>query len=69
MKEYAKDKMVIYISHRLGLAVDADCVILFENGQICESGCHADLMNQNGKYADLFRKQTMNYIDEHEERI
>lgn len=69
MKEYAKDKMVIYISHRLGLAVDADRVILFENGQICESGYHADLMKQNGKYADLFSKQTMNYIDEHEERI
>ncbi|MBP3325589.1 MAG: ABC transporter ATP-binding protein [Coprococcus sp.] len=64
MKEYAKDKMVLYISHRLGLAVEADRVILFENGQVCESGQHSDLMQQDGKYADLFRKQAMNYVDE-----
>ena len=64
MKKYAKDKMVIYISHRLGLAVEADRVILFENGQVCEMGHHSELMKKNGKYADLFRKQTMNYVDE-----
>ena len=64
MKKYAKEKMVLYISHRLGLAVEADRVILFENGQVCEMGSHSDLMKQNGKYADLFRKQTMNYVDE-----
>lgn len=67
MKKYAKDKMVLYISHRLGLAVDADRVILLENGQIYESGKHADLMKMNGKYAELFRKQTMNYVNEQEE--
>lgn len=55
-------RSVIFISHRLSSAVLADRVILMENGQITETGTHAELMHQNGKYASMFRRQAENYL-------
>lgn len=56
------DKTVLFISHRLSTAVLADRIYLFENGEIAEQGSHEFLMQQNGKYADMFRKQAQNYV-------
>ena len=56
------DKTVLFISHRLSTAVLADRIYLFENGRIVEQGSHEKLMGQNGKYADMFRKQAENYV-------
>ena len=36
---------------------------MLEHGKIVESGTHEELMNLNGKYADMFKKQAQNYID------
>ncbi len=55
---------MIFISHRLSSAVMADRIYLMENGTVAESGTHASLMAQNGKYADLFRKQANTYYTE-----
>jgi ATP-binding cassette subfamily B protein len=56
------DKTVVFISHRLSTAVLADRIYLFENGRIIEAGNHEMLMQRNGKYADMFRKQAENYV-------
>lgn len=56
------DKTVLFISHRLSTAALADRIYLFENGRIVEQGSHEMLMGQNGKYADMFRKQAENYV-------
>lgn len=56
------DKTVVFISHRLSTAVLADTVYLFEDGRIAEQGSHEVLMQRNGKYADMFRKQAENYV-------
>ncbi len=56
------DKTVIFISHRLSAAMLADRIFLFEHGRIAEQGTHRMLMQQNGKYADMFRKQAQNYV-------
>jgi ATP-binding cassette subfamily B protein len=56
------DKTVVFISHRLSTAVLADRIYLFENGRIVEKGSHEMLMQRNGKYADMFRKQAENYV-------
>ena len=63
MMEIGKDKGMIFISHRLSSAVAADRIYMLENGEIIESGTHAELMAQNGKYADMFRKQAQNYVE------
>jgi ATP-binding cassette subfamily B protein len=61
--ELAKDKTVIFISHRLSTTVMADRIYLLENGEIIEVGSHSELLNRYGKYADMFHKQAEKYID------
>lgn len=59
--EAGRDKTVIFISHRLYSACLADKIYMFENGEIIEQGSHEELMQLNGKYADMFNKQAKNY--------
>ena len=65
--EETRNKMVIYISHRLSSAVLSDRIYVFENGTVSESGSHAELMEKNGVYAEMFTMQASNYKDEEEE--
>ena len=62
MRRAAKGRSVIFISHRLSSAVDADRIYLMENGSIAEVGNHSELMALNGKYAEMFRLQAENYV-------
>lgn len=57
----ANEKTVIFISHRLSTTRMADRIYMFENGGIIESGSHEELMEQNGKYAEMFRLQAEKY--------
>lgn len=57
----AGEATVIFISHRLSTTRDADCIYMFENGEIIEQGTHQELMKQNGQYADMFRCQAKYY--------
>ena len=66
MMRAAKGKSMIFISHRLSSAVDADRIYLLENGAIAEVGDHATLMQKNGKYAKMFRLQAENYVGKEE---
>ena len=61
MSEIAEDKTVIFISHRLSTTVMADRIYMFENGEIIENGSHEELMKKDGKYAEMFKKQAVNY--------
>lgn len=55
--ELSKTKTVILISHRLANVVDSDEIFMLENGSIIESGCHDELMNNEGPYEKLFTEQ------------
>ena len=63
MTRAAEGRSVIFISHRLSSAVDADRIYLMENGTVTESGTHAELMALGGKYAEMFDLQAQNYVD------
>lgn len=55
---------VIFISHRLSATRDADRIYMFENGTVIEQGTHAELMELNGKYAEMWKLQAQNYLAE-----
>lgn len=57
----AEDKTLILVSHRLSGVKDMDRILFMENGSIVEMGNHQELMNQNGKYANMFRIQAERY--------
>ena len=57
IKTLSKEKCVIVISHRLANVVPADCIYYMENGELKESGSHAELMEKNGGYAQLYMTQ------------
>lgn len=61
MMKACADKTVMFISHRLSSAVMADKIYLLEQGEIIEQGTHAELMAQNGKYAEMFNMQAEQY--------
>lgn len=62
IKEYGKDRILFFISHRLSSVRDADIVFYMKNGRIRERGSHLELMEQNGEYASLYRLQAENYL-------
>ena len=63
MYQACEGKTMIFISHRLSSAVDADRIFLMENGRIKESGSHSELMRLNGSYAEMFKAQAESYTD------
>lgn len=60
----AKDKTVVFISHRLSTTVSADRIYVLEKGQIIEQGSHDELMAQNGTYAYMFNLQAEKYTND-----
>mgnify|MGYP001235311355 FL=1 len=47
----------LVIAHRLSTVVDADRIVVIEHGAVVEEGAHYDLLEANGRYAELWRIQ------------
>ena len=57
------DKGSILVSHRLSNVIHTDKILVLENGRLIEQGSHKELMNLNGRYAEMFRLQAEKYED------
>jgi ABC-type multidrug transport system fused ATPase/permease subunit len=54
-------KMTILISHRFSTVRAAKKIIVIQDGEILEQGDHESLLEQNGRYAHLFKLQARGY--------
>jgi len=57
MHEVASGHTTLVIAHRLSTVVDADQIIVLDAGAVVEQGTHAELLAQQGKYAQMWAMQ------------
>jgi ATP-binding cassette, subfamily B, heavy metal transporter len=57
LREISIHKTTLIIAHRLSTVVDADEIIVLNDGKILERGKHNDLLNQKGEYFEMWSKQ------------
>ncbi|RDV24318.1 ABC transporter ATP-binding protein/permease [Alteromonas aestuariivivens] len=57
MQSLEKGHTRMVIAHRLSTIVDADNIIVMQQGQIAEQGTHQELLKHDGVYAHLWRSQ------------
>lgn len=60
--ELISGKMAVLISHRFSTVRMADRIVFLENGRLKEIGTHDELLEKNGKYAELFHLQAKGYV-------
>ena len=49
-----KDRTVIMVSHNIAQIIDADDLVVIENGEVVETGTHEALYQKRGKYFEIF---------------
>lgn len=59
LKRIMDQRTSVIISHRVSSAKLADKIVVLDDGKIIERGTHAELMDQNGAYRELYEKQLM----------
>jgi subfamily B ATP-binding cassette protein MsbA len=52
-----KNRTTLVIAHRLSTVERADLIVVMSDGEIIESGAHAELLKRGGAYAELYRLQ------------
>ncbi len=57
LQTFLQGRTTLIVAHRLSAVKQADRVLVFEDGHIVEDGNHKELLQEDGFYADLYRKQ------------
>lgn len=61
VRQLARDRMAILISHRFSTVRRADHILVLHGGRVVEEGTHESLVEKNGRYAHLFALQAAGY--------
>lgn len=56
LEELLKNRTSIIVAHRLSTVIDANRIIVMDQGKIVEEGTHQSLLKKGGKYTELYRK-------------
>ncbi|ABC27425.1 ABC-type transport system involved in Fe-S cluster assembly, permease and ATPase components [Hahella chejuensis KCTC 2396] len=57
IQEVSQGQTSLVIAHRLSTIIDADLIVVLQEGKVVEQGTHAELLARNGVYANLWRIQ------------
>ena len=57
LRAIARSRTTIVIAHRLSTIVDADEILVLQNGRIVERGDHQQLIRRKGVYAEMWERQ------------
>ena len=60
--DLTQGKTAVLISHRFSTVRMADRILVLQNGQMLEIGTHEELLEKDGKYAELFSLQAQGYL-------
>ncbi|NQX45454.1 ABC transporter ATP-binding protein [Paenibacillus tritici] len=59
--DLSEDRITIMISHRLNSCVNADVILVMDNGMIIEQGSHDELIRLKGIYTEMYSLQSKNF--------
>ena len=57
IEKISAERTVIVIAHRLSTIINADRIVVLENGRVMEEGTHRELMERRGAYWNLYKSQ------------
>jgi ABC-type multidrug transport system fused ATPase/permease subunit len=57
INQISKDRTVVVVAHRLSTIINADKIVVMENGRVMEEGTHSELMEKRGVYWNLYKSQ------------
>jgi len=57
LRQVSSRRTAIVIAHRLSTVVDADQIVVLDEGRVAERGTHAQLLRKNGLYAEMWTRQ------------
>jgi ATP-binding cassette subfamily B protein len=57
LRDVSERRTTIVIAHRLSTIVDADEIVVLNEGRVAERGTHANLLRQGGLYAEMWARQ------------
>ncbi|MEM1042240.1 MAG: ABC transporter ATP-binding protein [Bacteroidota bacterium] len=59
LRSHYGERTIVVVSHRISAVQDADQILVLDDGRIAERGDHRTLIEHDGLYADLYRKQLL----------
>jgi len=61
-EKIARDKTVVFVTHRLNTVMLADKIIFMDGGEILDFGTHTELIYRCNKYKEMFHKQSSSFL-------